>query len=71
MKYLKENDHPPMDGWNMPSPNFGFTMMHRAECELAFSFETAYFGAEENKISEERMIELGKCFARAIRKYIE
>ena len=71
MKYLSEKDYPPMTDWNMPSPNFGFTMMERSECELAFSFETAYFGTEENKITEEKMIELGRCFARAMKKYMK
>lgn len=71
MKYLSKNDHPPMAGWNRPSPNFGYTMMHRDECELAFSLETAYFGTEDDKITEEKMIEFGRCFARALKEYIE
>lgn len=70
MKYCSANDHPPMTGWNQPNPGFGYTMMHRAECDIAFSLETTYFGTENNKISAERMIEQGKCYARAIRKYI-
>ena len=70
MKYSSENDHQPMTGWNQPSTSFGFTMMHREECDIAFSLETAYFGTEDNKISEEKMVELGKCYARAIKKYI-
>ena len=58
-----------MTGWNQPSANFGFTMMHRDECDIAFSLETAYFGTEDNKISEEKMIELGRCFAKAVKRY--
>jgi len=71
MKYFSGNDHPPMTGWNQPSPNFGFTMMHRRECDIAFSLETAYFGTEDNKISEARMLELGRCYAKAIKRYIQ
>lgn len=70
MKYSKENDHPPMSGWNQPSESFGFTMMHRKECDIALSLETAYFGTKDNKISEEKMIELGRCYAKAVKKYI-
>lgn len=70
MKYASENDHPPMTGWNQPSANFSYTMTHRSECDIAFSLETSYFGKEDNKISEEKMIELGRCYARAIAEYI-
>ena len=71
MLYAKENDFPPCFDWNQPSANFGFTMNSRPDCDLAFSLETAYFGTPENKVSQERLIELGRCFARAIKKYIE
>lgn len=69
--YAKENDHPPMTGWNQPSPNFSYTMNLRKECDLAFSLETAYFGTENNKISTDMLISLGKSFAKAIKNYIE
>lgn len=71
MKYATENDHPPMTGWNQPSMNFGFAMMHRPECKLALSFESTYFGTEDNKVSPERLIELGRCYAKAIKEYIK
>ncbi len=71
MKYFSSNDYPPETNWNQPNTNFGFTMMHRDECEIALSLETAYFGTKDNKISEDRMISLGRCYARAIKKYIE
>ncbi len=70
MQYQKENDHPPLTGWNQPSPNFAFTMNSRPECDLAFTLESAYFGTKENKVSAERLISLGKCLAKVIRKYI-
>lgn len=69
--YAKENDHPPMTGWNQPSANFGYTMNCREECDLAFTLETAYFGTENNKISTDMLVRLGRCFAKAIKSYIE
>ncbi len=71
MKYQKENDYPPLTGWNQPSSNFGFTMNSRPECILAFTLESTYFGSPDNKVSQERLIELGRCYARAIKKYIK
>ncbi len=70
MQYKKENDHPPLTGWNQPRPTFGFAMTNRPECDLAFTLESAYFGTKDNKVSAERLITLGKCFAKAIKKYI-
>ena len=71
MSYQVGNDYPPCTGWNQPSPNFGFTMNHRPECHLAFSLESAYFGTADNKISASRLLALGRCFGRAIKKYIQ
>lgn len=70
MAYLSANDYPPNSGWNKPAPTFGSGMMHRPECELAFTLETTYFGLENNKVSESKLIELGRCFAEAIRSYL-
>lgn len=70
MKYSSKNDIQPMTGWNQPSPNFSFTMMHRPECEVAHTLECAYFGTEDDKILPQKMIELGRCYARAIKEYI-
>lgn len=71
MKYSSANDHPPMTTWNkQPNFSFGYTMMHRKECDLALSLETAYFGTADDKISAEKMIEFGRCYAKAIKKYM-
>lgn len=71
LKYSSENDHPPMTGWNQqPNGSFGYNMMHRPECDIAFTLETTYFGTEDNKVSEEKMIELGRCYAKSIKKYM-
>ena len=60
-----------MTGWNQPSTNFGYTMNCREECNLAFSLETAYFGTENNKVSADMLLLLGRCFAKAIKVYLE
>ena len=70
MQYHREDDFPPNTSWNMPSTNFSFTMNSRPECTLAFTLESTYFGAEDNAVSEKRLIELGHCFAKALRKYV-
>lgn len=71
MKYSKENDHPPCTGWNQPGSTFGYTTNIRPECRLAFSLESAYFGTEDNRTTAERLTELGRCYARTIKRYIE
>ena len=71
MKYLKENDYPPATNWNQPSSSFGYTTNNRPECKLAFTLESAYFGTQDNKVSAKRLVELGKSFARAVKKYVE
>lgn len=70
MFYKKSNDHPPMTGWNQPGPSFAFTMCERPECNIAFTLESAYFGTTENKTSAEKLIELGRVFAKSVLKYI-
>lgn len=68
MKYFKKDDYPPCTGWNQPSSSFGYTTNTRKECWLAFTLESAYFGTEDNKISGEKLVELGKCFARTVKR---
>ena len=70
-QYRKESDYPYLVGWNQPSTCFGSYMLGRAENEVAFTLETAYFGTSENKISQQNMVELGRCFARAFKRYID
>ena len=70
MSYAKENDFPPCTRWNQPGPTFGYTTNSRPECHLAFTLESTYFGTPDNKVSRSRLIALGRCFARAVRKYV-
>ena len=71
MKYSKENDYPPCTNWNQPSSSFGYTTNTRPDCLLAFTLESAYFGTADNKVSAQRLVELGKCFARAMKKFVK
>lgn len=70
MKYFKKDDYPPCTDWNQPCACFGYTSNIRPECKIAFTLESAYFGTEDNKVSTEKLVELGKCFAKAMKKYI-
>lgn len=70
LKYYHKDDYPFMTGWNMKNTSFSMYVSQRKENELAFSLETAYFGTQDNKVSQASLVELGKCFARAIRHYI-
>lgn len=71
MDYKKINDHPACTGWNQPSSSFACTLCKRPECDIAFTLESAYFGTEENKVSAERLVELGKAFAKTVLKFAE
>lgn len=69
--YEHKNDYPFGQGWNTGGTQFASYMKVRAENEVAFTLETAYFGEKGNVVSQENLVELGKCFARALRKYIK
>lgn len=71
LKYEHKNDYPPETGWNKGGAQFTNYMIKRAENNIAFSLETAYFGTPDNKVSADKLLELGHCFARALKKYIE
>ena len=45
-------------------------MIEKEENEVAFTLETAYFGTPDNIFSQEKAVELGRCFARALARYI-
>ncbi len=69
--YEHANDYPPDFGWNKSdAPTFATCVMKKETAELAFTLETAYFGTKENIFTAEKAIETGRCFAKALRKYI-
>ena len=71
MEYKKSNDIAPFEEWNKPSAQIWRNMTDRPECDLAFTLETAYFGTPENTVSQARLVEMGRCFARSIKQYIK
>lgn len=69
--YEHANDYPPDFGWNKSdAPTFATHVMKKKTAELAFTLETAYFGTKENIFTVEKAIQTGRCFAKALRKYI-
>lgn len=70
IRYEHKNDYPPETGWNKGGPQFASFMTKRNENEIAFTLETAYFGTKTNKVNQEKLLELGRCFAIALSKYI-
>ena len=69
--YEHANDYPPDFGWNKSdAPTFATHVMKKKTAELAFTLETAYFGTKENIFTVEKAIQTGRCFTKALRKYI-
>jgi len=71
LNYQKADDIAPFVEWNKPSAQFSVYMTSKPECDIAFTLETAYFGTPDNKVSQDRLVELGHCFAKAIKDYIK
>lgn len=70
LQYKKSNDIPPGEDWNSPKTDcFSVYMNGIAKAKLAFTLETTYFGTAENIFTQENSVELGRCFADAVRKY--
>ena len=71
LQYRAENDIAPLEEWNViPNRGIAYNTMHRPGADSAVSLETTYAGLPENKVDQEKLVELGRCFARAIRRYI-
>lgn len=69
MKYQHTNDLDPREEWDTSALPANGHYMRRRGVHLAFALETAYFGKPDNRFTQERAVELGRCFAAAIRKY--
>ena len=70
LQYEHKNDYPPNTGWNRGETDFANHMQNRKENILSLTLETAYFGTPQNKVSAENLVELGRCFAKALKEYI-
>lgn len=70
MKYYKRDNISLNTEWNKSTtPCFSYYMNRVAKSRLAFSLETPYFGTNDHIFNQENSVELGRCFADAIRKY--
>lgn len=70
--YAHENDYPPDCGWNRSeTPTFASFVLQQGGAELAFTLEMAYFGTGEQAFTAEKGVETGRCFARALKRYIQ
>jgi hypothetical protein len=71
MRYQTVNDIDPDVEWNKIGPHIqcGAYCGDFSSVELAFTLETTYFGEVGNVISQEKLVETGRCFMRAVKKY--
>ena len=71
LRYKHKNDYPFGIGWNLGGTQFSNYMKTKSENTISFTLETAYFGTSDNKVDEDKLLELGKCFAKALKHYVE
>lgn len=69
--YHHANDMAPETGWNIRGAQCSTYLSSKPENLLAFTLETTYFGTYDNVVTEERLLELGHCFADALHSYLE
>ena len=71
LQYEHKNDHPFGVSWNQGGKTFANYVKTKPKNDIAFTLETTYFGTADNKATEEKLLELGKCFAKALKHYVE
>lgn len=69
--YKCSNNYPFGKEWNNSSKNQFASYMGIKGADLSFSLETSYYGTENNKITAQNMLELGRCFADAMFDYLK
>ena len=69
MRYEVGLDQPFGQDWNKGGPTFATEMLKHPECSLAFTLESAYFGTADNVVTPEKLISLGRAFARAVKRF--
>ena len=73
MSYDPADDIAPGEDWNSADPDFPSATNYggkQASMRLSVSLETAYFGTEENRFSQEGGRRLGRALAAALRVWI-
>lgn len=71
--YHTKDDLDPNVEWNQRAnmlSSFSGYFSTLKSIDFAFTVENPYFGMKPNIISQSNMVELGRCFAKAIRKYV-
>lgn len=75
MQYKQSDDIAPGVEWNKTENGMDNTFssyFSRLDSnKLAFTLENTYFGSPEDAVSQDKLIETGRCFARALIKYIK
>lgn len=69
--YRTADDQPANVEWNKSdAPTCSRYLLKKPECRLAVSLETTYFGERGNEVSQDKMLALGRCLAKAIRNFV-
>ncbi|MCI8387618.1 MAG: hypothetical protein HFE63_04040 [Clostridiales bacterium] len=74
MNYKLENDIDPNVDWNKvltTATTCGTYAGTYESVKLGFTLETTYFGEVGNVVSQDKIIESGRCFYRAVKRYFE
>ena len=73
LKYEAANDYPINYGWNRNTggAQFAYHMTHLPDNHMAFTLETTYFGTADNQVTEDKLLQLGHCYAEALRTYMK
>ena len=74
MQYDTKNDMPIGVDWNVGGPinkSNGAWCGSQPSVIIAFSFETTYFGEVGNIVSQDKLVHSGRCFCRAIARYVK
>lgn len=70
LKYRVADDHPADYLWEKSDvSDFAGYMYKVAEAKFAGSLETAYFGIPDNIFTQDKAVETGHCFARALKLF--
>ncbi|MDD4688378.1 MAG: hypothetical protein PHE51_01355 [Eubacteriales bacterium] len=71
-KYEQKNDYPPNTDWNkVGMPCFETYLLNNKGNYVTTSVELAYFGEYNNRITQDNTVEFGRCFAKAMKKYVD
>ena len=72
VKYFVSGDIHPNVGWNKDTtPTFSTFFNTLEGCRFACTLENTFFGTAENKVTAEKLVNTGRAFCRAVRKFAE